>query len=153
MTQRNMPGGMKFFMTTKLGKLMQDANVWLYRRTGGKLGGRLMGAPVLLLTTRGRKSGKQRVTPLLYLGDSADLVIVASKGGWPEHPLWYRNLQAEPAVQVQVGADLRAMRARTATSDERAKLWPRLVKLYGAYADYQSWSEREIPVVILSPSM
>ncbi|MET0389795.1 MAG: nitroreductase family deazaflavin-dependent oxidoreductase [Polyangiales bacterium] len=136
-------------MNSRAAKLMQDANVWVYRKTGGKLGGRFGGAPVLLLTTRGRKSGKPRVTPLLYLADGNDVVVVASKGGWPTHPLWYRNLQADPAVEVQIGRDVRALRARTANPDERRRLWPLLVKSYAMYADYQSWSDREIPVVIL----
>lgn len=151
MAQQQMPAGFKFFMSTKLGKIVQDGNVWLYRRTGGKVGGKMQGAPILLLTTRGRKSGKQRVTPLIYLEDGQELAVVASKGGWPTDPLWYRNLQADPAVEVQVGPDVKTMTARTAIPDEREKLWPRLVKIYAAYDDYQSWSDRLIPVVILSP--
>ena len=149
MAQKQMPTGFKFFMSTKLGKIAQDANVWLYRRTGGKIGGKMRGAPLLLLRTRGRKTGKQRVTPLIYLDDGPQLAIVASKGGWPSDPLWYRNLQAEPAVEVQVGKDVKAMTARTATAEEREKLWPRLVKIYPDYDAYQSWSDRQIPVVIL----
>jgi deazaflavin-dependent oxidoreductase (nitroreductase family) len=151
MAQRTIPSGMKFFLNSKLSKLMQDGNVWLYRKSGGKLGARLMGAPVLLLTTRGRKTGKSRTTPLIYLDDGSQLAVVASKGGWPTDPLWYRNLQAESAVEVQVGSDMRSMVARTAPAEERDRLWPRLVALYAAYADYQSWSDRQIPVVILSP--
>jgi deazaflavin-dependent oxidoreductase (nitroreductase family) len=151
MAQRTMPAGFKFFMNTKLGKIMQDANVWLYRTSGGKLGGTMMGAPILLLTTRGRKTGKQRSTPLIYLDDGPRFAVVASKGGWPSDPLWYQNLKAEPAVEVQVGRDVKAMTARTATPEERDKLWPQLVGIYAAYADYQSWSDRLIPVVVLSP--
>ncbi|HET6337452.1 MAG TPA: nitroreductase family deazaflavin-dependent oxidoreductase [Polyangiales bacterium] len=151
MAQKQMPAGFKFFMSTRLGKIMQDANTWLYRRTGGKVGGKMQGAPVLLLTTRGRKTGKQRTTPLIYLEDAPQLAVVASKGGWPQDPLWYQNLQADPAVEVQQGPDVKAMTARTATPEEREKLWPRLVKSYAAYDDYQSWSDRKIPVVILSP--
>lgn len=147
-----MPRGLQFAMRTKLGKLMQDANVWVYQKTGGKFANKMQGAPLLLLTTRGRKSGQPRTLPLIYLDDGRDLVIVASKGGWPDHPLWYKNLQATPSVDVQVGATARQMRARTANAEERARLWPRLVSLYAAYADYQSWSDREIPVVILSPT-
>jgi len=152
MAQRSMPNGFKFFMGSRLGKVMQDANVWLYRASGGKLGGRLAGAPILLLTTRGRKSGQPRVTPLLYLDTGTELAVVASKGGWPADPLWYRNLQAEPEVQVQIGRDVRSMRARTAEPAERERLWPQLVQMYGQYADYQSWSDRLIPVVILTPT-
>jgi deazaflavin-dependent oxidoreductase (nitroreductase family) len=149
MAQQQMPTGLKFFMNTKLGKLAQDANVFMYRTTGGKLGGSMQGAPLLLLTTRGRKTGKKRVTPLIYLEDGPRLAVVASKGGWPSDPLWYRNLQAEPAVDVQVGRDVKSMTARTASTEEREKLWPRLVAIYKAYDAYQSWSDRLIPVVIL----
>ena len=138
-------------MRSKLGKLMQDANVWAYRKTGGKYANKMQGAPLLLLTVRGRKSGKARTLPLIYLDDGGELVIVASKGGWPDHPLWYKNLQANPSVEVQLGAKTSMMLARTANAEERARLWPRLVALYAPYADYQSWSDREIPVVVLSP--
>lgn len=151
MAERQMPAGFKLFMSTKLGKFAQDANTWLYRRTGGKVGGKMQGAPVLLLTTRGRKTGKPRTTPLIYLEDGPQLALVASKGGWPTDPLWYRNLQVNPAVEVQRGPSVQSMTARTATPDERENLWPRLVKLYPDYADYQSWSDRLIPVVVLSP--
>lgn len=151
MAQRTMPAGLKFFMGSKLGKMLQDGNVWLYRKSGGRLGGSMRGAPVLLLTTRGRKTGQPRVTPLIYLKDDANYALVASKGGWPDDPLWYKNLKAEPAVQVQVGAAQHSMRARTANPEERARLWPKLVATYADYANYQSWSDREIPVVILSP--
>jgi deazaflavin-dependent oxidoreductase (nitroreductase family) len=152
MAQREMPAGQKFFMRSPLLKVMQNTNVWVYRKTGGKLGARMKGAPILLLTTRGRKTGKQRTTPLIYLSDGADLVIVASKGGTPQHPLWYRNLQAEARVRVQVGSEERPKHARTADATERARLWPLLVQLFPDYGNYQSWSDREIPVVILSPT-
>lgn len=152
MAQRTMPKGMQFVMGSRLLKAMQHLNVWMYKKTAGRLGGSIQGAPVLLLTTRGRKTGTPRTTPVLYLDDGRDVVIVASKGGWPTDPLWYRNLQAEPAVTVQIGRDVRSMQARTAASAERERLWTRLVKLYAPYADYQSWSDREIPVVVLSPS-
>ena len=111
----------------------------------------LKGAPILLLTVRGRKSGKPHTLPLLYLQDGEDCVLVASKGGWPSHPLWYLNLQADPNVTVQVGRDRRAMTARTANQEERSRLWPKLVAMYADYASYQSWTDRQIPVVILSP--
>jgi deazaflavin-dependent oxidoreductase (nitroreductase family) len=150
MAERTMPSGFKFFMSSRLGKIMQDGNVWLYKKSGGRLGATMQGAPILLLTTRGRKTGKQRVTPLIYLKDDSSYALVASKGGWPEDPLWYKNLKAEPSVQVQIGPEVRAMRARTASPEERARLWPKLVAIYKGYADYQSWSDRQIPVVILS---
>lgn len=150
MAQREMPQGMKLAIGSPIMKVMQRANTWLYRASGGKLGASMRGAPVLLLTTRGRKSGQPRTVPLIYLRDGDDYAIVASKGGWPEHPLWYQNLQAHPEVQIEVGGEKSPRIARTANQEERARLWPKLVALYADYDSYQSWSDREIPVVILS---
>jgi deazaflavin-dependent oxidoreductase (nitroreductase family) len=141
---------------TPIGKLvikaMSSVNTWIYRATGGKVGGRFPGgAPLLLLTTIGRKSGEPRTTPLIYLSDGDDLVIVASKAGMDNHPLWYMNLVANPDVEVEVGRERRLLRARTATAEEKARLWPELVAIYSDYAAYQKRTERDIPVVILSP--
>jgi deazaflavin-dependent oxidoreductase (nitroreductase family) len=131
-------------------KAMSRLNTWAYRATGGKLGGKFMrGAPVLLLTTTGRKSGAPRVAPLIYLRDGERLVLVASKGGMDHHPLWYRNLVANPEVEVQLGRAVTPMRARTADDSERDALWPRLLEVYRDYADYQARTQRKIPVVIL----
>ncbi|HKP58068.1 MAG TPA: nitroreductase family deazaflavin-dependent oxidoreductase [Polyangiales bacterium] len=151
MSQQAMPEALKRWFNTPLSKLFQRANVFVYKASGAKLGGSMKGAPILLLTVRGRKSGKPHTLPLLYLLDGEDYVLVASKGGWPSHPLWYVNLQANPDVTVQVGRDQRALTARTANQEERARLWPKLVAMYSDYANYQSWTDREIPVVILSP--
>jgi len=126
-------------------------NTFMYRRTGGRLGGRFDGAPVLLLHHVGRKTGTARVAPLLYLDDGDDFVIVASWGGAPENPAWYHNLLATPETYVEVGGVRRAVRAELAGSDERERLWPELVSLYRGYAAYQRRTEREIPVVILRP--
>jgi deazaflavin-dependent oxidoreductase (nitroreductase family) len=135
---------------TALVKVMSKANVWAYRATGGRVGGRfLRGAPVLLLTTRGRRSGQPRTAPLLYLADGDRVVIVASKGGMSEHPLWYRNLRADPECEVEIGRERRAVRARVATAEEKRELWPKLLAMYRDYADYQARTERDIPVVIL----
>jgi deazaflavin-dependent oxidoreductase (nitroreductase family) len=132
-------------------KVMARLNVWLYKLTGGRLGGRFpSGAPVLLLTTIGRKSGQPRTSPLLYLREGEDLVIVASKGGMSEHPLWFKNLEANPEVEVQIGRARSALRARRATDAEKATLWPKLTAMYQSYASYQARTERDIPVVILS---
>lgn len=132
---------------------MSWVNVWVYRLSGGWLGGRFRGgAPVLLLTTVGRRSGVQRIAPLLYLRDGENLVVVASKGGMSHHPLWYRNLEANPRVEVEVGRERRPMLARRATAAEKSGLWPKLVAMYPDYASYQARTEREIPVVILTPS-
>jgi deazaflavin-dependent oxidoreductase (nitroreductase family) len=123
-----------------------------YRLTGGLVGHRVPGAPPsLLLDHVGAKSGTVRTIPLSYLADGDDLVLVASKGGNPKHPAWFHNLRAHPDVTVQVGSKRRAVRARVATPEERARLWPQVVAMYGGYADYQRRTKREIPLVILEP--
>jgi deazaflavin-dependent oxidoreductase (nitroreductase family) len=126
----------------------------LYRATGGRLGHTIpgVGGRMLLLEHVGAKSGTKRTSPLLYFPDDEDLVIVASKGGYPKHPAWYHNLMANPDTEVQVGRERRRVHARTATAEERERLWPRAVKSYHGYADYQVRSKgREIPLVILEP--
>lgn len=133
-------------------RLLSRANVWLYLKTGGRLGSRLAGAPVLLLTSTGRQSGKPRTTPLLYLDLGESFAVVASFGGSPKHPAWFLNLRANPDVDVQVGNEHRERRARIATDDEREQLWPRLVTMYPAYASYQEKTARRIPVVLLEPT-
>jgi len=133
-------------------KIMSRANTWLFRATGGRLGGRfLYGAPVMLVTTTGRKTGQARTTPLLYLRDGDALVTVASKGGSAHHPAWYGNMLASPDVTVEIGAERWTMRARTANADEKARYWPRLAAMYPPYDAYQARTARDIPVVILSP--
>jgi deazaflavin-dependent oxidoreductase (nitroreductase family) len=132
---------------------MSALNVWVYRLSGGRIGGRfLRGAPVCLVTTTGRKSGEPRTAPLLYLADGPRVVIVASQGGMSKHPVWYLNLTANPRCTVEIGSEKRAMVARTASAEEKAALWPRLVAMYRDYADYQARTERDIPVVILEPA-
>ena len=107
--------------------------------------------PTLLLTTTGRKSGKQQILPLIYGEHEGAYVIVASRGGAPSHPAWYLNLTAHPKVEVQVEARRLRARARTATAVERSALWNEMVGIYPPYADYQARTEREIPVVLLEP--
>lgn len=121
----------------------------LYRRTNGKVGSRFRKAPVLLLTTTGRKSGKARTAPLLYLRDGERLVVVASYGGDDRSPAWFHNLVADPTVTVDVQGIRREMRAEVASAADKDRLWPRLVKMYGGYATYQKRTAREIPVVLL----
>jgi len=125
----------------------------LYHVTGGHVGRRLVDNDMLLLTTTGRTSGRSHTVPLLYLGDEGRLVVIASFGGRPQHPEWYLNLVANPSVRVQTGATHRDMRARTATTEERFSWWPRVVAAYGDYAVYQGRTDREIPVVILEPTV
>lgn len=132
-------------------KTFGPAQAWLYEATGGKIGGKFLGVPVMVLTTIGRKSGQPRETPLLVLRDGDKLVTVASKGGFPTHPAWYLNLLANPKVKARLGAEVRSMRAATANAEERAHYWPKLVELYPSYQSYQDKTEREIPVVILTP--
>lgn len=133
-------------------RVMSRLNTWAYRMTGGRLGGTfLRGAPVMLLTVVGRKSGRSLTVPLLYLCDGDRVVTVASKGGMDHHPLWYLNLVANPDVDIQIGTAVRPMRAHTADDAERTHYWPQLVAMYRDYADYQARTERKIPVVVLSP--
>ncbi|MGH2690349.1 MAG: nitroreductase/quinone reductase family protein [Actinomycetota bacterium] len=142
-----------------MGRTRKDAIVlvgtrvhgWLYRRSGGRIGGRLAASPVLLLTTRGRRTGRVRTTPLLYLADGDRLVIVASYGGDDRPPAWYRNIRADPEVTVEVGRSRRWMRAADAVGEERARLWERLTQMYPPYDDYQARTSRQIPVVVLTP--
>jgi deazaflavin-dependent oxidoreductase (nitroreductase family) len=124
-------------------------NVLAYRLSGGKVGGKVGGAPVLLLHHVGRKSGKKRVSPLLYMPDGDDLVIVASMGGADKHPSWWINLRANPETVVEVDREKRAVTAELANAEEKARLWPKLVEMYPDYGVYQSRTDREIPVVIL----
>jgi F420H(2)-dependent quinone reductase len=139
----------------RLSPLLNQAvkgHVLAYRATGGLVGHRVPGAPpMLLLDHVGAKSGKHRTTPLAYLGDGEDLVLVASKGGSPRHPAWFHNLRAYPDTTVQVGSGRRAVRARVATAEEPARLWPKVVQMYPGYRHYQRRTEREIPLVILEP--
>lgn len=125
----------------------------IYRVTRGRIGQALPGlSPILLLDHVGAKSGILRTAPLLYVRDGDDLVIVASKGGYPKHPAWFHNLRANPDTTVQVGADLIPVTARVANSEERTRLWPKAVATYGGYTDYQRRAGREIPMVILEPT-
>jgi deazaflavin-dependent oxidoreductase (nitroreductase family) len=122
----------------------------VYRLTGGLIGHRFPGAPpTLLLHHVGAKSGTHRITPLTYIRDGDDLVLVASKGGHPRNPAWFHNLRANPEVTVQIGRERRPVRARVAPAGERARLWPEVVRTYAGYDAYQARTDREIPLVIL----
>ena len=126
-------------------------HVRVYRETDGERGYDWRGTTILLLTTRGRVSGRARTTPLIYRDDDHRLVIVASKGGAPEHPGWYENLVAEPDATVQVRADEIPVRARDAEGDERSRLWDLMVEVWPDYEAYAGRTSREIPVVVLEP--
>ena len=133
-------------------RIMSALNTWVFRVSGGRLGNRfLRGAPVLLLTTTGAKSGQRRTTPLIYLEEGENVVLVASKGGMSHHPAWYHNLVKHPEAEVQIGSRVQPMVARRASDAEKAALWPRLVGIYRDYDDYQARTPRNIPVMVLSP--
>lgn len=111
----------------------------------------MVNCPVLLLTTTGRRTNKQRTLPLLYLEDGNDLVLVASNGGATRHPTWWLNLQSNPEAQIQVRGTKQRVRAERATAEEKRRLWPSLVAMYPGYKKYQEITNRDIPVVILHP--
>lgn len=152
------PPGLDSMWTVTFIKWMSKINVVLYRRTGGRLGSKWRvgsafprGLPVCLLTTTGRKSGEPRISPLLFLEDGDRIILVASQGGLPKHPMWYLNLRANPEVTVQVKSRVRPMSAHVADPEERARLWPRLVAMYPDFDNYQAWTDRTIPVVVCTP--
>jgi len=153
------PEGLDSPVTVKVIKYMARAQVRVFKLTNGRVGSKWrIGAgfrkpvPTLLLDHVGRKSGTAFTTPLLYLEDGPNLVIVASQGGLPKNPQWYPNLVAHPDTTVRVRKEgVRRVRARTADADERAELWPRLVELYADFAKYARWTDREIPIVLLEP--
>jgi F420H(2)-dependent quinone reductase len=124
----------------------------VYRASHGLVGHRFPGTPpMLLLDHVGAKSGAKRTSPLVYIADGENVILVASKGGHPRNPAWYHNLLAHPDATVQIGSRRKAVRARVAEPAERKRLWPKVVQVYGAYADYQRRTKREIPLVILEP--
>jgi deazaflavin-dependent oxidoreductase (nitroreductase family) len=131
-------------------KVVNRAHPAIYRLTGRRVGANLGGAPVLLLTTTGRKSGKQRTVPLLFLRDGTDLVVVASYGGDDRAPAWFHNLVAEPNVVAEVEGHRQKLRAAVADPATKQRLWPQLVQMYRGYDRYQRRTKRDIPVVLLS---
>jgi deazaflavin-dependent oxidoreductase (nitroreductase family) len=131
---------------------MMGGHSLVYRLTNGLIGHRFPGAPpMLLLDHVGAKSGVKRTTPLVYVDDPPNVVVVASKGGHPRNPAWYHNLRAHPEVTVQIGSERRQVRARVANAEERKRLWPMAVATYSGYAGYQQRTGREIPLVVLEP--
>jgi len=129
--------------------LFGDAHVRRYEETDGAEGYIWNGAPILVLTTKGAKTGKTRKHALIFGEHDGRYLVVASKGGAPEHPQWYDNLVAHPDVQVQVKGDRFDAAARTASADERPELWPTMAAIWPSYDDYQAATDREIPVVVL----
>lgn len=137
-------------MTEDATKLYGDEHVRRYRETGGEVGHIWKeGSTILLLTTKGRKTGQPRTTPLIYATDGDRYVIVASKGGAPAHPGWYENLAQDPEVELQVKDEVFPARARVAEGEERDRLWRKANEVWRHYDSYQEKTEREIPVVVL----
>jgi deazaflavin-dependent oxidoreductase (nitroreductase family) len=128
------------------------AHTVVYRLSGGLIGHQFPGSPpMLLLDHVGARSGTRRTSPLVYARDGVNVILVASKGGYPKNPAWLHNLIANPETTVQIGHSRRQVHARLATTAEREHLWPLVVGVYGGYADYQKRTDREIPLVVLEP--
>jgi deazaflavin-dependent oxidoreductase (nitroreductase family) len=126
--------------------------VRLYESTGGREGGTLEGQPCVILTTRGRHTGRLRKSPLMRVEHDGRYAVVASMGGAPAHPVWYLNLQADPRVTLQDGDRVMDLVARTAGPEEKAEWWPHAVEVWPPYQDYQAKTDRDIPVVVLEPA-
>lgn len=137
-------------MKDSTARRLSTVHTVLFRTTGGRIGKRLVNNDMLLLSTIGSRTGKRHTVPLLYLRDGDDHVIIASWGGRPENPQWYRNLQAQPRTTIQVLGEKIPVTARTANPTERVRLWPLILAAYDGYAEYESRTTREIPVVILT---
>ncbi|MEZ0051206.1 deazaflavin-dependent oxidoreductase (nitroreductase family) [Mycobacterium sp. MAA66] len=134
-------------------KWMSRAQTWIFKKSGGRLGDKfLRGAEVGILTTTGRKTGEKRDSPLLFLQEGSRIVLVASQGGRATNPMWYLNLQADPAVSFQTKRDVLQLVARDATAAERDEYWPKLDAMYPDFVNYRSYTDREIPIVICDPA-
>lgn len=133
-------------------KVLSTAHLLAQRLSHGRLGGRIAGMPVLLLTTTGRRSGRPRTTPLTFFRDGPALVVIASNGGSDRAPSWSLNLRATPAASVRIGGEELAVVARVASPEERARLWPEITATYAGYARYEQRTAREIPLFLLTPS-
>ncbi len=129
--------------------LFGDEHVRRYRETGGEEGYEWQGTTCLLLTTVGRKTGEPRTLPLIFQDDDGRAVVVASRGGAPQHPAWYLNLRANPEVELQIKADDFSAIARDAGGEERERLWKVMTSVWPAYDDYQAKTDRQIPVVVI----
>jgi F420H(2)-dependent quinone reductase len=132
-----------------IAKLFVKGHVWLYRSSNGKRGATIKGLPLLLLTTRGRKSGAQRTVPVVRFHEGKDIYVIASMGGQPQNPAWFFNLSADPHVEVQIDAERWPGRAEVVGPDERARLWPLITAKMPNFAEYQTKTTRVIPVIRL----
>ena len=132
--------------------LVGEEHIRAYRESGGEVGYLWNGVPTLLLTVSGRRTGRELTSALIFGRDGDDYLVVASKGGWPDHPSWYLNLQANAAARIQVKAQELAVVARTASATEKPRLWKIMTDIWPNYDVYQSRTDREIPVVVLTPA-
>jgi deazaflavin-dependent oxidoreductase (nitroreductase family) len=132
-------------------ELFGPEHVRVYRETAGEHGYHWRGTTILLLTTTGHRSGEERTTPLIHRTDDGRWVVVASKAGMPENPAWYDNLVANPEVTIQVKGEEIPVTATTAEGDERERLWSLMAEVWPGYDDYQTKTERQIPIVVLTP--
>lgn len=132
--------------------LVGDEHIRAYRETGGEVGYLWNGAPTLLLTVTGRRTGRGLTSALIFGRDGDDYLVVASMGGAPNHPSWYLNLQANPQADIQVKADELAVTAHTASPAEKPRLWKTMTDIWPNYDAYQSRTDRDIPVVVLKPA-
>jgi deazaflavin-dependent oxidoreductase (nitroreductase family) len=144
-------GAKAFYLTPASFKIQRALHIPIYRLTGGVIGHRIGPATHLILTVKGAKTGAARTTALTYGSDGDNLVVVASKGGVADHPYWYKNMLKNPEVEVQVKRHKGRYRARTATAEEKPRLWKIMTKMYSGYDGYQRATDRDIPVVILEP--
>jgi F420H(2)-dependent quinone reductase len=126
-------------------------HLWLWKATRGWVGGWFLGTRMCLLTTSGRKSGLSRTKPMVYALDGDRVLVVASKGGSARHPLWYLNLVAEPECEVDLGPGPKPYVASTASAEDKQRLWPKVLAVWPQFDDYQRWTDRDIPVIILEP--
>lgn len=152
-----MPSGDKFYsrMSQRIGarglRWVGKFNVPLYRISGGRIGGRINQAPVLLLTTTGRKSGQKRTAPVVYLADGEDVVVIGSNAGHNRTPAWSLNLKANPEAEVELGRERRTVRARVAEGEERAELWRKHNEQYSGFDEYEARTDRDIALFVLEP--
>jgi len=151
------PSGDKFYsrMSQAMGatglRWTGKLNIPLYRLSGGRIGGRINRAPVLLLTTTGRKSGLQRTAPVVYLADGENLVVIGSNAGHNRTPAWSLNLQANPDAEVEVRRERRSVRARVTEGEERADLWRKHNEQYSGFDEYEARTDRDIALFVLEP--
>ena len=139
-------------MISTLQRLGLNIHQWLYDTTDGRIGRSIGGRPMLLLRHVGRKTGQQRTSALLYVKDGDNYAVIASKGGDPKHPAWFHNITAKPDVDVQIGRDTIPVHVRVAEGDERERIWKKADEVnQGGYEQYQSKTDRKIPVVVLEP--